>query len=269
MITDWDDAYANAPYVEAAEDFDGIWTEKAAAFRDEMTKGNRARIGIKYGRHEREAFDLFLPEGKPKGLAVYIHGGYWLSRDRSLWSHFAAGAVARGWAMAVPGYVLCPEVRIADITRQITSAIDMAANEIDGPIHIAGHSAGGHLAARMGCTDVDLKCADRVKNIVAISGVHDLRPMLSTEMNRDFKLTPESAVDESPALLTPRKGFDLTCWVGADERPEFLRQNALLANVWTGFGMNSLEVRAKGKNHFTVIDDLIDPQSVLCDTLLG
>ncbi len=268
MITDWDDAYANGPYVEGADDFDRIWAEKAAAFRDDLAGKNRARIGIKYGSHEREAMDIFLPEGKPKGLAIYVHGGYWRSRERSLWSHFATGAVERGWAMAMPGYVLCPEVRIADITRQITSAIDLAASEIDGPIHIAGHSAGGHLAARMGCEDVDLKCANRVKKIVAISGVHDLRPLVNADMNQDFKMTMETAAEESPALLIPRKGFELTCWVGGDERPEFIRQNALLANIWTGFGMDSFEVQASGKNHFTVIDDLIDPQSTLCDALL-
>ncbi len=181
----------------------------------------------------------------------------------------AAGAVVRGWAVAMPGYVLCPEVRIADITRQIATAIDFAAARIGGPVHLTGHSAGGHLAARMGCSDIDLVCMPRIKRILPISGVHDLRPMLRTEMNADFKMDMAAATAESPALLTPRAGFDLTCWVGADERPEFVRQNALLAKVWTGFGMNIECVEEPALNHFTVVNSLVEPDSALTEALIG
>ena len=204
-----------------------------------------------------------------KGLVVFVHGGYWISRDRSLWLHLAAGSVARGWAVAMPSYTLCPEVSIADITRQIASAIDFAADKIDGPIRIAGHSAGGHLVARMGCSDINLACVDRIERIVSISGVHDLRPLLKTEMNADFKMSLEDAVSESPALLMPREGLNITCWVGADERPEFVRQNDLLANIWSGFPVNISCVEAAGKNHFTVINDLEIPNSPLTEVLVG
>src|SRR3546814_5563195 len=50
----------------------------------------------------------------PAGLAVFVHGGYWMAFDKSSWSHLAAGAVARGWAVALPSYTLCPEARISD-----------------------------------------------------------------------------------------------------------------------------------------------------------
>ncbi|MCK4861336.1 MAG: alpha/beta hydrolase [Rhodobacteraceae bacterium] len=269
MITDWDDAYANGIYVDGADDIAAAWEVDAAVFRDRMTTVNRAELNMPYGQHPREVMDIFHPEGTPKGLVVFVHGGYWISRDKNLWSHMAAGAVARGWAVALPGYTLCPEVRIADITRQIATAVDFAAARFNGPIHLTGHSAGGHLAARMGCVDVDLACASRIKRILPISGVHDLRPMLHTEMNADFRMDMAGAIAESPALLTPRTGFDLTCWVGADERPEFVRQNALLANVWTGFGMNITCVEEPALNHFTVVNSLVKPESALTQALVG
>lgn len=269
MITDWDDAYANGIYVDGADDIAAKWEVDGAAFRTRMTAANRAELNVPYGQHSREIMDIFHPEGTPKGLVVFVHGGYWLSRDKNLWSHMAAGAVARGWAVVTPGYTLCPEVRIADITRQIAAAIDLAAGRFNGPIHLTGHSAGGHLAARMGCEDVHLACADRIKRVLAISGVHDLRPMLHTEMNADFKMDMAGAIAESPALLTPRAGFDLTCWVGADERPEFVRQNALLANVWTGFGMNIKCVEEPNLNHFTVIASLEHADGRLTEALVG
>ena len=55
-------------------------------------------------------------------------------------------------------------------------------------------------------------------------------------LNADLKLDEAEAFAESPALLRPIDGVRLTCWVGAGERAEFVRQNALLANIWTGLG---------------------------------
>jgi arylformamidase len=59
------------------------------------------------------------------------------------------------------------------------------------------------------------------------------------------------------------------CWVGADERPEFRRQSALLANVWTGLGARTRAVEALGRHHFDVVADLTDAGSPLTEALAG
>jgi hypothetical protein len=56
--------------------------------------------------------------------------------------------------------------------------------------------------------------------------------------------------------------------VGANERPEFIRQSALLANIWTDFGLKTSFHQAQGQHHFDVIDGLCDPQSALARALL-
>lgn len=269
MITDWDAAYANGAYVPEVDDIVAKWEADAPRFRKTMVAAGRADLDVSYGDHPRQTIDYFMPEGASKGLLVFVHGGYWLSRDKSLWSHMAAGAVASGWTVAMPGYALCPEVRIADITQQVALAVDVAAARVSGPVHLSGHSAGGHLAARMGCQDITLSCVGRIDRIVAISGVHDLRPLTRTEMNADFQMSMADAAAESPALLLPNADFDLTCWAGADERPEFVRQNALLANIWTGCGVNTRLVEVAGHNHFTVINEMDDPDSPLTQALIG
>jgi arylformamidase len=83
-------------------------------------------------------FDLFLPEGAPSGLLLFIHGGYWLKFDRESWSHLAAGAVARGRAFAVPSYTLAPEARIAEMTKEIACAVGVAAGLVSGPVVVVG-----------------------------------------------------------------------------------------------------------------------------------
>lgn len=267
MITDWDDAYSNGAYIEHAENYPKLWKERAAQFRFTA----RAELDIAYGAGERERFDLFYPEGTPKGLAVFVHGGYWLAFDKSSWSHLAAGAVAQGYAVALPSYPLAPQAFIPTITQKVTQAIIKAADMISGPIHLAGHSAGGHLVTRMICMDSALPSAiqERIKTVVSISGLHDLRPLLCTAMNTKWQLNAETAVQESAALQAPLPNIPVTCWVGALERPEFLRQNDLLANIWTGFGMDIRVHREVGRHHFDVIADLVDADSGLVNAWLS
>ncbi len=265
---DWDDAYANGAYIENASDYPPRWQAEAAAFRESL--GDRAHLDLAYGDAERERLDLFLPDGVAAGLLVFVHGGYWRMFDKSSWSHLAAGALAKGWAVAMPSYTLCPEAHIGTITQQIGAAITFAAGRVPGPVRLTGHSAGGHLVTRMLCTDASLPgdVSNRIENTVSISGVHDLRPLINTSMNGDFGLDTSTAAAESPALLTPRDNVRLTCWVGANERPEFVRQNGLLANIWTGLGATTRVVEDPERHHFDVIDGLTDPYSALMQILL-
>ncbi len=269
-ITDWDDAYANGANIPQGDRWPQAWVEPAKAFRDRLATDGRARLGIAYGDAPRNRFDLFIPQGEAKGLVVFVHGGFWLRLDRSFWSHLAAGPLAHGHAVAMPSYTLCPDIRIAGIVREIGSAVEAAAGMVAGPIRLTGPSAGGHLGSRMICAASPLPDAvrSRIANTVSISGVHDLRPMMATAMNETLKIDRAEAEGESPALLEPMAGARIACWVGAAERSEFVRQNALLANAWTGLGAETLTVEEPDRHHFNVIDGLADPDHALTRTLL-
>ncbi|MFN3277024.1 MAG: alpha/beta hydrolase [Paracoccus hibiscisoli] len=258
QITDWDDAYANGAHIPHADAYVPRWTEAAAAFR-------AAHPPQDLGRGH-----LFLPEGTPRGLMVFIHGGYWMRFDPTLWSHLAAGALAAGWACAMPGYPLAPDARIADMTRIVADQITQAAAQVAGPVALTGHSAGGHLAARMICPGVlPDAVAERVTACVPISPLSDLRPLMRTAMNDTLHLDAAESVAESPALLEPRAGIPVTPWVGGAERPEFIRQARLLADVWAGLGAATECVIDPGRHHFDVIEALADPASPLMRRLLG
>lgn len=269
MQIDWDDAYQNAAYIPDGESYPPRWEAEAAAFRARCSP-EQARTGLAYGWHPREKVDLFLPEGRPAGLVVFVHGGYWRRFDRTDYSHLAEGARERGWAVALAGYPLTPEVRVFEITRSITRAVTAAAKVVAGPIRLAGHSAGGHLAVRQVCADAGLPepVRARIANVVSISGVHDLRPLLRTRLNDDIRLDVGEARAESPVLLEPVAGARVHVWVGGDERPEFVRQSTLLANIWTGFDTQMSQTKVSGRHHFDVIEPLADPDSDLVAALL-
>ena len=259
-----DDAYANAAHITGADAYPARWAAQAVAFRETESDTGHARLDHPYGPGEREALDLFLPKGRPAGLCVFVHGGYWLRFDRSYWSHLARGPLARGWAVAMPSYDLCPDVTIAEITRQIACAVTSAAAEIDGPIALTGHSAGGHLVARMAVAGVlHNDVARRIRSVVPISPVADLRPLLKTSMNAQLGLDMAAASAESPVLMQPLD-ISVTVWVGAAERPAFLDQARWLGEAW-----ECPVIEAEGRHHFDVIDALGDPDSTMVQALTG
>jgi hypothetical protein len=97
-----------------------------------------------------------------------------------------------------------------------------------------------------------------LKNIVPISGLHDLRPLMRTGMNRNLRLDLDEARRESPALLEPLPNIRLSAWVGALERPELIRQTDLIANVWRGLGVHTSVRHEVGRHHYDVIEGLKD-----------
>ena len=252
---DMDRAYANGAFIAGSADLPPRWLRDAAGFRDGL--GARARLGLAYGPGARQRFDLFMPDtAAPRGVMVFVHGGYWLDFDRGSWSHLAAGALTRGWACAMPSYTLAPAARIADMTVEVAGALRAVSALVPGPVVVCGHSAGGHLAARMGCADVPV--AADVARVVPISPLAELSPLIQTAMNADLCLTQAECATESPARLALRQGCAAHVWVGAQERPAFLWQARLLSEAW-----DCPWTVEPARHHFDVINGLVDAQSAL------
>jgi acetyl esterase/lipase len=264
VTQDWDDAFANSAYILGADAFPARWADEAAAYR---ASGIRIDENIAYGDAPRERFDLIWPDGTPKGLAVFVHGGYWMQTDKTMWTAYAEGARARGWVVCMPSYSLAPDVRISQITKQIGAVISHAAGLVNGPIRVAGHSAGGHLVTRMMCADSGM--AERIEACLSISGLYDLRPLMSTKMNDVLRLDQAEADRESPALLQPARGARITAWVGGSERPEFLRQAQILADAWVPHDVDMTRHIDQDHDHFSVIEGLKDPDSAITLSFVG
>ena len=267
----WDAAFENMANVPNSSELPAFWAARAAQYRDEaIAAKRRLDTDIQYGEHEREVFDLVWPDSTPKGLVVFVHGGYWIRLDKSFWTDLAEGARANGWAVCLPSYTLAPEARISHITKQVSMAISKASELVEGPIRLTGHSAGGHLVTRMLCNDNVLpsNVLQRIEHTVSISGLHDLRPLMHTAMNDSLQLDEAEAANESPALHRTTANTSITAWVGGGERPEFIRQSRLLMMMWEGLDANITCTIDGEHNHFTVIEGLKDPHSALTQEVL-
>jgi arylformamidase len=247
----------------------------SAAARDAL----RPLQDLRYGDGPQETLDLFVPAGPARGTLVFIHGGYWRALDKADFLFVATPFVAAGCAVAAINYDLCPAVSIATIVEECRRALGGIVRE--GPRHganagrivVAGHSAGGHLAAMLLATPAHAWGLDRhpVAGAASISGVHDLRPLTLFSFNADFRLDDAEAARMSPILAQPATDAPIVVAVGADETSEFVRQAGLLWEAWPANRPRGAcgPMLVPDRNHFSVIADYADAQSALTRATLA
>jgi arylformamidase len=234
--------------------------QRSAAVRARLA----CRIDIPYGPSPMEKLDLFPGEGRQRGLFMFIHGGYWRSRDKHEFSDIAEPFVRAGIGVAVINYALCPAVTVDEIVRQCRSAVAWLVCHGAGygvaprPLWIGGHSAGGHLTAMMHAThwpSFDTRVpADAIRGAIAVSGVFDLEPMQYFSINTDVRLDAPAAVRLSPVQLKPFSTAPMLLCVGGLESTEFHRQSSLLQEAWPTVPMQTVVM--PGYHHINVVGSL-------------
>jgi arylformamidase len=189
---------------------------------------------------------------------VYIHGGYWQTRSKEIYSVLAEGPIAHGINVALIGYTLAPEKRMDGIVAEVHAALDFLGKRFEA-IAVSGWSAGGHLTA-MAMPHAAVRAG------VAVSGLYDLEPIRHTYLNEKLRLDEAEARRNSPIHL-PGTGKPLVVAYGAAELPELQRQSRDYA-VAHRLRLEALE----GHNHFTILEELASPEgklTALVRTLLG
>ena len=272
MPIDYEAEYNNRARVPEHAEIFARWAREAENYRATAMQERRAELGLMYGSSMRQFIDLFSPRPEVTSpLALFIHGGYWRSLDPSMFSQMARGMNARGVAVAVVGYDLCPEVTITEIIEQIRHACLFLWLRTGRRMMIYGHSAGGHLAGAMVATDWQALYpkapADLVPAAYSISGLFDLMPLLHVAMAQDLRLEEAEARQVSPLFWPAPQGRVFDAVVGGLESSEFLRQSRVVAETWGKAGAQTRYEVIAGTNHFTVIDALADPQSAMVTRL--
>ncbi len=255
------DSAARSPELTARRDARAARVDAEAA---RIRASAKAVLDIAYGPHPREKIDLFQP-AEPKGpLFAFIHGGYWKQRSKDEFAWMAPAFTDAGIAFASIGYPLCPEVGIGDIVDSVQQAmLHLSSNAAvlgfdPRQIHVAGHSAGGHLAAMMAATDFSELGgpAALVTSATCVSGLYDLAPLRLVKVNDDLKITPDEVEPLSPLHLAAMPHVVLNLTVGDQEAAEFVRNTTELSAAWRSLDIDVTDVPAPGFHHFDVLDEL-------------
>jgi arylformamidase len=264
--------YDNRARVPEAPALLSRWAEASALARAQST----CELDVPYGDGPNETLDVFPAASPDAPVMVFFHGGYWRTLDKSDVSFVAPGFVARDVTVVVPNYALCPAVTIETICRQAAAATAWALRRRVGGtapsrVVVAGHSAGGHLAAMLMACRWKMLGDDLPPSPLAgglgLSGLYDLEPLRHEPfLQADLQLTEAQVRRCSPAFF-PRSRSRFYAVVGLDESEAFIRQSRLLRDNW---GPTSVPVceTVPGMNHFTLLHSLADPAGRVHDLAL-
>ncbi|MBI3525520.1 MAG: alpha/beta hydrolase [Betaproteobacteria bacterium] len=249
------------------------WARRSAETRAQM----RCDLDFHYGNSPGETLDIF-PAAHPNApLLIFIHGGYWRALDKYDFSFLAPAFVDAGVTLAVVNYGLAPANSIETMVRQMLRACAWLWRNAPGlavdpqRIHVAGHSAGGHLAAMMLAAQWPIYASDLPDDLlrggICVSGLYDLTPLARTPFLHDsLKLDEQSARRVSPVNYLPARRVPLVTAAGGLESAEFQRQNRLIASAWPQCPVQ--DVAMPGYHHFSIAETLGDPHSALFQAAL-
>jgi acetyl esterase/lipase len=175
-----------------------------------------------YGSHPSQVAELFEPEGRSRGAAVLLHGGFWRATyDRDLMDELCRDLAARGWAAwnleyrrlgdggGWPATFEDVEAGLHAIRSSNKVLLDRGTASRPGsgasnkvllaPLVAIGHSAGGHLALWAGARGL-------VTHAVSQAGVTDLAEAARLELSGGVVhelLPPDAYPLASPSELLP------------------------------------------------------------------
>jgi arylformamidase len=251
------------------------WIAWGKEARDSMS----CRLDLSYGPDDRQKLDMFPVATPGAPILAFMHGGYWRSWDKSFGHFIAPFYVAAGINFVSIGYRLCPDAGLGDIVEDVRAALKWvhvnAADLGADPrrLFVAGHSAGGHLAALM--------CGPRgmapgiIQGGCSISGLHDLEPIRLSYLNETLGLDQEAARALSPVVLARSLAPGgaaalppLLLTAGGEEGPEYARQRDDLAAALRAARQPVSIVENFGGDHFTACEAFRDPSHPLSDAML-
>ena len=244
---------------------------------ERVRRALKPQLDVPFGPTKAETLDIYPAARADAPIHMFIHGGYWHSLSSKEFSFVAEGLVSAGVTVVINNYALCPAVTITEITRQNRAAaawLYRNAATFGGNrsrITVSGHSAGGHLTAMLLATDWAGEFGlppDLVKGGTAISGLFDLAPFVHSWLQPKLRLTEEEIARMSPIHHIPERASPLIVTLGGDESAEFHRQSEEFLAAWTGRSLEGHYLDLPGHNHFTVLEEYMDSNSVLCRAIL-
>jgi arylformamidase len=225
---------------------------------------------LQYGSLPREQLDIYPSQQTSSKTLIFIHGGYWHKWGKEDFQFVAKAFHDYGITTVLINYPLAPAVSMDQIVTSCRNAVCWISKYITvyngdpGQLYVAGHSAGGQLAAMLLATDwrqFNL-ITDTIKGACVISGLFNLIPVMLSDINGSLKMDRDTALRNSPVHLLPVTQCPLLIVVGGNETSEFLDQSNELYNCWKESIPTEI-TQVPGLNHYSIIETMLDPQSFL------
>lgn len=196
----------------------------------------RCVLNVAYGDDPQQKLDIFMP-GNPSAsdlpVIIFLHGGGWTNGYKEWSALLAPTATAMPAILVCPSYRLIPAVRFPTPVRDGIAALKWVRGHIGAfggspdKVFVAGHSAGGQIAAHIALEQSLLAeqglATDAVRGCFCVSATFNRR-MVSPRIAPDHVPAgdPQAIQPDSPlALAKTAKVPFLITWGGAEDERLF------------------------------------------------
>src|ERR1051325_10194512 len=223
----------------------------------------------------RRSLDLYLPmpaSGQKPPLLIFVHGGFWLLPDDDfrIGPSVVDALVPEGIAVALLRYRLAPGYPHPAQAEDVAASVAMLVKEAKkygydpNRIFLAGHSAGGHLAALVGSDRGYLGKygigATAIAGVISFSGLFDLvpRPGISEEqrvaVEKTFGRDPVALRKASPISYARSDLPPILLLAAHKDFPGFANDAKRYYDALTAAGAKRVERWIVGdRDHFTLM----------------
>ncbi|MEO7352576.1 MAG: alpha/beta hydrolase [Marmoricola sp.] len=209
-----------------------------------MSRRSLPDATIRYADHDDAVIDLHFPRdagGSPADrVVVLLHGGFWkVDYDRRHTRSMARALAEQGWLVVTPEY---RRVRGGGGWPTTGEDVHLAVSRLPGlleglglrlgPVTVAGHSAGGHLALWLATTGLP------IERVVALAPVCDLREAIRLGLGANATQALLGDVDPDQAdpmvLFRRRPSSEITIVHGEEDVdvPISLSRGFVAAHPW-------------------------------------
>lgn len=183
---------------------------------------------IEFATDPALALDVFRPRdaATPAPVVVFFYGGTWQGGERTDYRFVGDALAGEGVLAIIPDYRKYPDVRFPTFMHDAAAAVAWARREAPGlggdpdRIILAGHSAGGHIAALLATDPRYLEAAEvpakSIVGLIGLAGAYDFLPSDDSDLQAIFGTEPAQQAqsqpvnfvrgDEPPALLIHGSG---------------------------------------------------------------
>jgi len=228
--------------------------------------GAHAQTDLKYGPDDRQLLDIAAPrepDGKPRPVLIFVHGGGFVRGDRvttaPFYSNVLSWAVQNGFLGVSITYRLAPKNPWPAGRDDVATAVEFVRRNISkhegdpSRIYLMGHSAGAmHVAAYV--ASLAETGAKPIAGAILVSALYEFRMA-------DLKDSDKAYLGENPATHAaassirslPKAGFPLML-VHAELDPQLFVEQALQMNkTLCDAGKCPHAVALKDHNHISEV----------------
>ncbi|MDF2456575.1 MAG: esterase [Cytophagaceae bacterium] len=222
---------------------------------------------LKDSTHQKHTLDVYIPEGEGTfPVFVFIHGGSWYEGSKDIYTQLGENLAEKGLVTVIINYRLGGEANYLDMASDCSKALKWVADAIDWykgqkyNLFLAGHSAGGHLAALITLNKKFLGEAfitQHIKGCILIDAfglnmdyvLVNNTAFFAKELRKVFTDIPTNWKDAAPVHFIDNTPVPFLILVGSETYPYLTFDNALFITQLDHHHIRNTQYTLRGKNH--------------------